>query len=1585
MCFGKKKKSQRLLLPHKWLLVATVFLLVMTGAEAQSSFPDWGQVGADIDGESLGDESGHAVSLSGDSSRVAIGSRFNSGSTTNAGHIRVFEYNSSTWVQLGADIDGELTGDYSGRAVSLSADGTRVAIGAHLNDGGGSDAGHVRVFEYNSSSMAWVQLGADIDGEAAYDENGYALSISAAGDRVAIGARFNDGTANNAGRVRVFEYDSSTWVQLGGNIDGKAADDESASAIALSSDGNRVAIGAKFNDGVESNAGHVRVFEYNSSTWVQVGADMDNSVVDAYSGAAVALSYNGSRVAISARLTSAGVDSGQVRVFDFNSSSSSWMQLGADIEGEAAGDKSGRSSGDGCALSLSADGYRVAVGASLNDAGGNNAGHVRIFDYDFLSSSWVQMGADIDGDVAGGYSGHAVSLSSDGDTVAIGAQGVNNATGQVRVWQLLHGPSSQPSGQPTDQPSLQPSAQPSSQPSLQPSGQPTFSTREWYQVGGSIDGDAAADFGGGSVSVSLDGSRVAVGTYYKDINGTDHGVTRVYAYAVSSSSWEQLGADINASATGDRGGGAVSLSSDGTRVAIGAPYNDDNGTDTGHVRVYEYSVSLTAWVQLGETIEGGSSEYDHSGSPVSLSSDGSRLAIGAPYDNVNGTDSGYIRVFEYNSSSSAWMLFGGGDGFAASLSSDGTRVAIGVPFDNAGHVKVFEYNGNAWQPVGVNIGGESAGDLNGYSVSLSLDGSRVAIGATGYDDGVNGTDAGQVRVFEYDSSSTAWVQLGAGITGEATGDLSGYSLSLSSDGSRVAIGAPNNAGGGYGAGHVRIYDYDSLAASWVQMGVDLDGGEVYGSGGIVSLSPDGSRVAIGAYNFDIASAQIKVWQLAYLPSSQPTGQPTFSSRDWMQVGGNMDGEADADLYGWSVSLSADGMRVAIGAILRDSDGGVDAGYVHVFELDSSSTWTLVGTAIHGEEAGDNYGRSVSLSSDGDRLAIGASRNNGTGTESGYVQVFEFNLSAWVQLGADIDGEAAGDQSGFSVSLSADGTRVAVGALLNDGGGSDAGHVRVYEYNFSSTAWVQLGADIDGEAAGDGSGRSVSLSSNGHRLATSAIYNDRTASDAGHVRVFEYDFLSYSWIQLGSSIDGEAENDQSGFSVCLSSDGSRVAIGATYNDNAVSGNNAGHVRVYQYDTSSLSWVQLGADLDGEAEGDMSGWSVSLSSDGSRVAIGSKSNFEGGINAGHVRIYDYDLLSASWIQMGADIDGAVEQSFSGSSVSLSADGSRVAIGAYKFDSLRGQVRVWQLAYLPSGQPSGQPTFSTREWYQVGADIDGEAAGDQSGFSVSLSEDGTRVAIGAPFNDGSASNAGHVRVFEYDPSASAWAQLGDDIDGELINDYSGGVFSLSSDGACVAISAVFDDGSGSNAGHVRVYEYNLSAWVQLGADIDGEAAGDESGSAVSLSSNGTRVAIGSALNDGGGSNAGHVRVYQFNSSSWVQLGADIDGEASYDESGSAVSLSSDGTRVAIGSHLNDDGGSNAGHVRVYEYNLSAWVQLGADIDGEASYDESGSAVSLSSDGTRVAIGSYLNDDGAYNAGHVRVFEYDVSSTSWVWGGIS
>ncbi|UPQ80503.1 T9SS type A sorting domain-containing protein [Flavobacterium azooxidireducens] len=387
--------------------------------------------------------------------------------------------------------------------------------------------------------------------------------------------------------------------------------------------------------------------------------------------------------------------------------------------------------------------------------------------------------------------------------------------------------------------------------------------------------------------------------------------------------------------------------------------------------------------------------------------------------------------------------------------------------------------------------------------------------------------------------------------------------------------------------------------------------------------------------------------------------------------------------------------------------------------------------------------------------------------------------AQTQIGADIDGEAAGDYSGASVSLSLDGNILAIGAPNNNGSGSNSGHVRIYE-NISEV-WTQIGSDIDGEGIGDFSGNSVSLSSDGKIVAIGALNNDGNGSNSGHVRIYENNFGV--WNQIGSNINGEAAVNFSGRSVSLSSDGNVVAIGASGNHG--NGSNSGHVRIYE--NISGVWTQIGSDIDGEAAFDYSGYNVSLSSDGTIVAVGAYGNDENGIDSGQVKVYE-------------NISGV--------------------------------------------------------WTQIGSNINGEAAGDYSGISVSLSSDGNIIAIGAPNNDGNGSNSGHVRIYEN--ISGIWNQIGSDINGEAVNDQSGRSVSLSGDGTTVVIGAPFNNGNGFSSGHVRIYKNISGVWTKKGLDINGEAANDQSGFAISLSNDGDVLAVGAYLNDGNGANAGHVRVF-------------------------------------------------------------------------------------------------------------------------------
>ena len=926
--------------------------------------------------------------------------------------------------------------------------------------------------------------------------------------------------------------------------------------------------------------------------------------------------------------------------------------------------------------------------------------------------------------------------------------------------------------------------------------------------------------------------------------------------------------------------------------------------------------------------------------------------------------------------------------------------------------------------IGADINGEAADDSSGYSVAMSEDGTRIAIGAPANDG--NGSNSGHVRV--YTRSGSGWAQTGADINGEAINDSAGYSVAMSRDGNRIAIGAPYNDGSFNDSGHVRVYTWSGTA--WTQLGDDINGEALFDQSGYsVAMSRDGSRIAIGAPLNDengSYSGHVRVY--------------TWSGTAWAQTGSDIDGEAPGDKSGYSVAMSRDGTRIAIGSGWNDGNGD-ESGHVRVYTWNDTA-WVKTGFDIEGEAAADYSGSSLAMSANGSRIAIGAGRNDENGSNSGHVRVYTWNDTAWVKTGDDIDGEAVDDQSGYSVALSADGTRIAIGSVWNDGNGDESGHVRIYTWN--GTTWEKTGSDIEGEAAADYSGSSLAMSADGTRIAIGAVGNDGSFSRAGQVRAFlvpdlpsaptissvpsasgsltvvftpgtdggsaitnykySVDGVNYvalnpattsgpftisgltngttysvtikavnavgdsaasnaitasptviSTSQLGLDIDGEATDDMSGYSVAMSEDGTRIAIGAPFNDG--NGNESGHVRVYTRNGST--WEQTGDDINGKAANDRSGWSVAMSANGSRIAIGSR---DGGPNGeGQVRVYT--LSGSTWAQTGSDINGEAAGDQSGVSVAMSATGTHIAIAAPVKNSNAGRVRIY--------------TLTNGNWTQTGSDIDGEAAGDQASStvfatttSIAMSANGTHIAIGASQNDGNGTNSGHVRI--YTLVNNTWTQTGDDINGETAGDELGSSVAMSADGTRIAIGAPYNDGNGTSAGHVRVYTWSGTAWTQTGLDIDGEIAGDELGSSVAMSADGTRITLGAPYNDGNGSSSGHVRVYTWSGTAWTQTGLDIDGETAGDQSGYSVAMSTDGTRIAIGATAN---GGNAGHVRIHTLINGIWTQIGEDINGEATGDLSGGAVAMSASGTRIAIGAKSNRT---LTGQVRVYEVLTSPTA-------
>ena len=433
--------------------------------------------------------------------------------------------------------------------------------------------------------------------------------------------------------------------------------------------------------------------------------------------------------------------------------------------------------------------------------------------------------------------------------------------------------------------------------------------------------------------------------------------------------------------------------------------------------------------------------------------------------------------------------------------------------------------------------------------------------------------------------------------------------------------------------------------------------------------------------------------LPLLQAAAP-GPAAKSDAEWVKVGARIPGnpESQHERFGEFVSLSADGLTMLNGGGYPDKTG-----YIEVFKwtgasVTSAGAWVQVGDGLPGVHG--------IISADGKTIAIGKVGDN----NKGRVQAWTFDGQVWQRKGSEIDGEQGGDESGRRVgelSLSADGSVLAIGANVARKEatvatkGSNAGKVRVFEYQKYADNWVQRGETLHGTQSIRYYGRSVSLSSDGNILAVGATgfaghfldkqHVDYGGPSAGYVRVFKWTRMEkkgevfYRWAQMGDDITGEAEEDRFGSSLSLSADGLSLSIGANLHDTADM-RNVGHVRVFTW--QGKTWTQKGQEIVGESLGDMIGdaGAVHLDASGNVLAIGSRTNDANGEQSGHVRIFRYE--SNKWVQAGPTIQGESEADEAGASVAVVVVQGclMVAVGEpghQRDDSeTHGHVRAWVL---------------------------------------------------------------------------------------------------------------------------------------------------------------------------------------------------------------------------------------------------------------------------------------------------------------------
>ncbi|GFH45380.1 hypothetical protein CTEN210_01854 [Chaetoceros tenuissimus] len=368
---------------------------------------------ADVEGENIGDYAAgiQGLKLSGNGLSLALASKFAdaaTGNVTDVGAVSVYEVLNGQWIMRGAPIYGADTNDLFGSSVSLSFDGNMLAVGS-------SNGGYVNIYDWDGS--AWI-LRSTAGGLGA-DAFGMGVTLNDSGDRLVIGSHLADPNGlNDAGVVVVYEWNVNAWVQLGNPIGGAGQNDESGYAVDMNSSGDTIIIGASGHDG---DTGHARVFSWDGSNWIQKGQDLDGASFGDFAGESVGINSSGDVVIVGSPYDDgiAGMDTGSVSIYEWNGSS--WIIRDGPIEGGFMDDTFGLS------VDINANGDIISVGGPGYDEGqASNAGHVRM--YLWNGSTWDPI-VQFPGEYFEDYAGTSVSLNSDGNCVAVGAEGHDNYYG----------------------------------------------------------------------------------------------------------------------------------------------------------------------------------------------------------------------------------------------------------------------------------------------------------------------------------------------------------------------------------------------------------------------------------------------------------------------------------------------------------------------------------------------------------------------------------------------------------------------------------------------------------------------------------------------------------------------------------------------------------------------------------------------------------------------------------------------------------------------------------------------------------------------------------------------------------------------------------------------------------------------------------------------------------------------------------------------------------------------------------------------------------------------------------------------------
>ncbi len=447
--------------------------------------------------------------------------------------------------------------------------------------------------------------------------------------------------------------------------------------------------------------------------------------------------------------------------------------------------------------------------------------------------------------------------------------------------------------------------------------------------------------------------------------------------------------------------------------------------------------------------------------------------------------------------------------------------------------------------------------------------------------------------------------------------------------------------------------------------------------------------------------------------------------------------------------------------------------------------------------------------------------------------------------------------------------------------------------------------------------------------------------------------SQDWSELSKVIPSALRSnldDQFGYSVDISLDGTHVIVGAPYDSE--NGLSTGAVYLFSMDDFGRLSLKNKFTADDAAPLDRFGWSVAISDD--YIFIGSPFNDEAALNAGAYYQYAYSSVNDDVTLVRKKTSALQSGDNSGYSIDVDEEGAMVAVGLPGRNSDTGAVKVYTVGGTFREQFDGSHT--------------GQRFGDQVAIGANVGNTRILVAVGSKdYNDGTEFRNGRVDVYRSENSGADFSSLYSDT-GDNQDDNMGTSIAVWRDER-VLYGIPGDDTQASAAGKVVARSFSPTTTITFYSSAP--LAGDRFGSAVAMTHNGSSFGyvVGASGDDDGGSNSGSIQTFQgFNTTpNFKKLFAGKSAGDAFGSRGESLALGI-GQMIAGSSRVDGDGEDSGEAIGYYDagtnydfftmrtatpeaYSSTLGFEYGYSIDAKGEYAVVGAPNDTDREGTGLA----------------------------------